>query len=378
MRLSPVLSGLATYPFVRLRHAREAAEAKGVDIIDFGVGEPREATPAFIREALAEAALAEQVSSYPAVEGLPEARIAVAAWIRRRFGADVDPDAEIVPAFGTKEVVFALSQIVGGPGSLVAVPTPGYPVPARGAAFAGATVVDAQLTAEHDWLPELEALPLDDLTIVWTNYPNNPTGARAPLPWLERAAELARAHDFLLVCDEAYSELWFDGEPPASALQLADRRNVLVLNTLSKRSSMPGYRAGFVVAERELVAAIRHHRASSGVVPPTFVQRAAVAAWGDEEHVERTRARYRTKRDALLPALLSRGLERAGGDASFFLWMRTPDPDDEAFAASLLAEHGIVVAPGSFLGAGGEGYVRIALVPTVERCAEAAARLSVA
>jgi acetylornithine aminotransferase len=374
--LSPVLSGLPTYPFVRLREARAAAEAGGADIIDFGVGEPQEPTPSLIRRALVDAVLAEDVSTYPTTEGLPEVRAAIAGWIERRFGGRLDPRSEIVPTLGTKEVIFALAQVVGGPGSLVAVPTPGYPVPIRGAAFAGAEVVPAPLDAAGGWLPDLESLPLDVLSMLWTNYPNNPTGARAPLAWIERAAELARAHDFVLVCDEAYSELWFDGQPPASGLQLADRSNVLVLNTLSKRSSIPGYRAGFVAGDAELIAALKRFRPNSGTVPQAFVQRAAVAAWGDETHVEEIRARYRAKRDALLPALLAAGLEPAGGDASFFLWMRTPAVNDEAFATALLSDHGIVVAPGSFLGAGGEGHVRIALVPTLERCAEAAARLS--
>ncbi len=374
--LSPVLSGLESYPFVRLREARAAVEAAGADIIDFGVGEPREATPDFIREALIAAVRDEPVSTYPLAEGLPEARAAIAGWIERRFGSVLDPDSEVVPTLGTKEAIFGLSQVVGGPGSLVAVPTPGYPVPVRGALFAGATVVDAPLDATRGWLPDLDALPLDDLALLWTNYPNNPTGARAPLAWLERAAEMARGHDFVLVCDEAYSELWLDGEPPSSGLELADRRNVLVLNTLSKRSSMPGYRAGFVAGDPDLIAAIKRYRPNCGVAPQAFVQRAAIAAWGDERHVEQVRALYRAKRDALLPALLALGLEPAGGDATFFLWMRTPIADDEAFATSLLAEHGVVVAPGSFLGAGGAGHVRIALVPTVERCAEAAARLA--
>jgi acetylornithine aminotransferase len=150
----------------------------------------------------------------------------------------------------------------------------------------------------------------------------------------------------------------------------------VVFNTLSKRSSIPGYRAGFAAGDPELIAALKRYRPNTGTAPQTFVQRAAIAAWADEAHVEEVRARYRAKRDVLLPALLARGLRPAGGDATFFLWLRTPVRDDAAFAAELLREHGIVVAPGSFLGTGGEGHVRVALVPTPERCAEAAARLA--
>ena len=374
MRLSPILSGMGAYPFVRLSAARAAAEAEGADVIDFGMGEPREETPAFIRRALIEALEGEPVSAYPKAEGLPEVRAAIATWTQRRFGAEMDPDTEVVPTLGSKEVVFGMAQIVGGPGARVGVPSPGYPVPERGAAFAGAEVVDVPLLAENGWLPDLDALP-DDLALLWLNYPNNPTGARAPLEFYERAQRLALARGFVVASDEAYSELWFEGDPPHSALELADRRNVLVLNTLSKRSSMPGFRAGFAAGDPELIAALKKYRPNAGVTPQTFVQRAAAAAWGDEAHVEAVRELYREKRAALLPALLDLGLEPAGGDATFFLWLRTPGDDDEAFASALLADHGILVAPGSYLGAGGIGHVRVALVPPVARCHEAAARL---
>lgn len=375
MRLSPVLTGMGAYPFVRLAEARRAAAASGVDVIDFGIGEPCEETPPFIRRALAAAVEAEPVSTYPKAEGLPETRAAIAAWTQRRFGAALDADTEVVPTLGSKEAVFGLAQIVGGPGSLVGVPVPGYPVLARGAAFAGARVTEIPLRPDTNWLPDLDALP-EGLDLLWLNYPNNPTGARAPLEFLQRAQQLARSRGFVLASDEAYSELWFEGEPPHSALELHDRRNLIAFNTLSKRSSMPGYRAGFAAGDPELIAALKRYRPNAGVTPPTFVQRAAVAAWGDERHVEDVRARYRAKRDVLLPALLALGLEPAGGDATFFLWLRTPDGDDEAFATALLADHGVVVAPGSYLGTGGAGHVRIAVVPTLERCREAADRLS--
>jgi acetylornithine aminotransferase len=376
VRLSPVLEAMRAYPFARLREARAAALARGVDVVDLGMGEPREPVPALVRDALVEAVRAEAVSPYPASEGLPETRAAIAGWVGRRFGAALDPDAEVVPTLGAKEVVFGLAQVVGGPGARVAVTTPGYPVAGRGAAFAGAEVVPVPLRAERGWLADLDALDLEGVALLWLNYPNNPTGARAPLEWLERAAARARAHGAVLACDEAYSELWLEGGPPASALQLADRRGVVVLNTLSKRSSVPGYRAGFVAGDRELIAAIKRYRPNTGTAPQEFVQRAAVAAWGDEAHVEEARERYRAKRAALLGALEAIGLRSVGGDATFFLGMATPEPDDEAFAMGLLERRGVIVTPGSYLGAGGEGHVRVALVAPLERCHEAAARLT--
>jgi acetylornithine aminotransferase len=373
MRLNPVLTGMATYPFVRLDEAKAAAVARGAQVIDFGAGEPREETPAFIRRAVAEAVEAEPVSGYPKAEGLPELRAAIGAWCERRFGATVDPATEVIPTLGSKEAIFSLAQVVGGPGARVAVTTPGYPVPARGAAFAGAEVVEVALEAQHGWLPDLDAIEWDGLSLLWLNSPNNPTAVTAPLRFLERAGALAREHGVVLACDEAYSELWFSGDAPVSALQVRDRSNVIVFNTLSKRSSMPGYRSGFAAGDPRLIAALKRFRPNIGTAPPAFVQRAAVTAWGDEAHVVETRQRYAAKRDLVLPALRAAGLEPAGGDASFFMWLRVPgDRDAEAFALRLLDERGIVVAPGPFFGPGGEGHVRAALVPTLEECRRAA------
>jgi acetylornithine aminotransferase len=371
-KVNPLLDAQGTYPFVRLTQAKTEAAARGIEIIDLGVGEPREATPAFINEALGRALRSEPVSSYPAAGRLPTPREAAARWVERRFGARVDPDREVIPTYGSKEAIFTLAQalVQPGRGDVVAVTTPGYPVPARGAAFAGAEVVELPLTHERGWLPDLDAVPWERLVLLWINSPNNPTGAVASLNWLGEAAERCREHGVVLASDEAYCELYF-GAPPPSALQLTDRRGVLVFHTLSKRSSMPGHRSGFVAGDPDLVGLLRRFRPSLGTAPQAFVQRASVAAWSEESHVDEARARYRAKRDVLLPALEAAGLRHVGGDASFFLWMRVPDGDDEGLAARWL-EHGVVAAPGSYLGAGGEGHLRLALVPTVEACERAA------
>ena len=374
MALSPTLTGLRTYPFVRLTEAKRRLQAEGVEVLDFGIGEPREETPAFLRRAVADAIEAEPVSAYPLAEGLPVLREAAAGWVARRFGVALDPATEVIPTLGAKEAIFHLAQVLDG---AVAVPTPGYPVPERGALFAGRDVVHLPLRPEHGWLPDLDAVPWADLGLLWLNTPGNPTAAAAPLAFLEEAAARAREHGVVLASDEAYCELWFAGDPPASALQVADRTGVLAFHTLSKRSSMPGYRSGFVAGDPELVAALKRYRPNVGTAPQTFIQRASAVAWDDDAHVEEIRARYAAKRDVVLPALSAAGLEPAGGDASFFLWLRVPGPDadDVAFAEGLL-EQGIVVAPGSWLGPGGEGHVRVALVPTVKQCERAAALLS--
>jgi succinyldiaminopimelate transaminase len=368
MQLSPVLADLAQYPFTRLDDWKAEATARGIDLIDFGMGDPREVTPAFIREALV--ASIEPMSSYPRATGLPELRNAVAGWIDRRFGVTIDPDREIVPTLGSKEAIFSFAQVALGDKRAVAIPEPAYPVYERGALFAGGSVVGVPLSEENGWLPDLDAFDAwDEIALFWACYPNNPTGAVAPLSFYEELAARAREHGFLVCSDEAYSELWFD-EPPVSAVQVHNRSNVVVFNTLSKRSAMTGYRSGFVCAQPEIVDALRAFRPTVGTAPQEFVQRASVAAWSDDTHVEDVRAIYRRKRDLLLPALEAGGLRLAGSTATFYLWMDVGGPSVE-FSRRLL-EHGIVATPGSFFGPAGEGYARFALVPTEEQCARAA------
>jgi succinyldiaminopimelate transaminase len=371
--ISPVLTSVGTYPFVRLEEAKRRVAARGVELIDFGVGDPRERTPPFIREALL--ASVDETSKYPLAEGLPELREAVAAWVRRRFGVRLDPARQVIPTLGSKEAIFGLAQVVvdrEGGRDLVAYTEPGYPVYERGARFAGAEPFALPLLEENGFLPDLSALDLDRVAILWLNYPNNPTGAVAPRDFLEDAAALAREHDFVLAADEAYTELWFD-EPPASALQVRSLRNVVVFNTLSKRSSMTGYRSGFAAGDDGIIGAMRTFRPTVGTTPQEFVQRASVAAWGDEAHVEEARALYRAKRDVLLPVLESKGLRVAASRAGMYLWVQV-EGGSEAFAERLL-EHGVVVSPGPFFGPSGEGYVRFALVPSIEDCRRAASRL---
>jgi acetylornithine aminotransferase len=375
MRLSPTLAATGTYPFVKLDQAKRRLAAQGVELIDFGKGEPRESTDPIIRRALADNLT--EISTYPLAEGLPELRRAVADWCGRRFGVALDPDTEIIPTYGSKEAIFLLAQIVidrDAEKRLVVTTEPGYPVPGRGAAFAGAEVVQLPLLAEHGFLPDLDAVAGDiweRAAIVWINYPNNPTGAVAPRDFLERLAELSGEYDFLLACDEAYTELWFD-EPPHSGLEARERGNVAVFNTLSKRSSMTGYRSGFVAAGAELIAALKQFRPSVGTAPQEFVQRASVVAWNDEAHVERTREIYRRKRDLLLPTLARTGLGVAGGAATMYLWLQVPDGESSEVFATRLLEHGLIVSPGTFFGPAGEGYWRLALVPSEEECRRAA------
>jgi succinyldiaminopimelate transaminase len=378
-QLNPLLDELGTYPFQRLTDARRRLEDAGVRLIDFGVGEPREPVPDLIREALVEAVRAEDISPYPLSAGLPELRAAIAAWIERRFGVRLDPGIEVLPTLGSKEAIYNLAPVVVGrdsPRDAIAVTTPGYPVPERSALFAGAHVVHVPLDPAAGWLPAIETI--DEATwrrlaVLWINTPSNPTGAVAPRGFLRDLAERCRRSGVVLACDEAYSEIWLDGEPPPSALQAEDPTGVLAFHSLSKRSSIPGYRSGFVGGDPLLIAALKQMRPNIGVAPPAFLQRAAIAALGDDAHVEAARGRYRAKRDVLAPVLSRAGLEPVGGPGGFFLWCRVPGDGDAQALAERLLERGVVVAPGDFLGPGGEGHVRIALVPDLSDCERAAA-----
>jgi acetylornithine aminotransferase len=375
MRLSPTLAGLGAYPFARVDKAKREVAERGIELIDFGLGDPYEETEPFIREALR--ASVPTRAGYPLAIGLPELREAITGWCERRFGVELDAVSEVIPTYGSKEAVFSFAQIIDlrPPKNLVLVGDPAYPVYERGALFAGGEVQRLPLREESGFLPDLGAIGGEvwkRTALVWVNYPNNPTGAAAPLELYEQLAALALEYDFLLCSDEAYSELYFTA-PPRSALEVADRRNVVVFNTLSKRSSMTGYRSGFIAASAEVIEALRLFRPTLGTAPQEFVQRASIAAWNDEAHVERTRERYRAKRTLMLTALENAGLRVAASEASFFLWVKAPDGESSEEFATRLLERGIVVAPGSYLGSCGEGFVRMALVPTLEECERAAA-----
>ena len=380
VHLSPRLRQVEPYPFEALdRRKAEALEA-GRTIVDFGVGDPREETPAIVRDALVDAI--GPISSYPRAAGLPPLRRAIAAWLQQRYGVALDPDEQILPTLGSKELVFSLAQAVLDPAAgrdLVLTTAPGYPITERGARYAGGEVVRLPLTEANGFLPDLDAIAEEvwrRAAILWVNYPNNPTGAVAPLSFYEQAAERCRAHDVLLASDEAYSELWFGDAPPEGALQVGDPTNLVVLQTLSKRSSMTGYRSGFAAGDPDLIGSLLRLRPAVGVTPQEFVQRASIVAWGDERHVEENRARYAAKRAVFLELFGRHGLRVAGSEGTFYLWVAVPEGRTSLdWAVDLLDRAGVVVAPGSFFGPEGEGYVRVAMVPTLAECERAAAAL---
>jgi acetylornithine aminotransferase len=374
--LNPLLMGGGEYPFLKLARMREALLPPGVEPIDFSIGDPREETPEFIRDALRAAVPA--VSSYPAVAGLPELRAACARWLGRRFGVRLDPETQILPANGTKEAVFLLAFAIAGRDAArdtIVIPTPAYPVYEAGARFAGAQAHFVPLSERDGFRFDPDSVP-DDVwrrtSLLWLNYPHNPTGATLPREGFARVHERARRFGFWVASDEAYAETYFDA-PPRSMLE-SGVDHVLALHTLSKRSAMTGYRSGFMAGDERLIAALKRFRPNVGVATPDFVQRAAIAAWNDDVHPVDLRERYAVKRELFLAALARRGWAIAASEATFYLWIRAARGDDVGLVERLMRA-GLVALPGSFLGPGGEGFVRWALVPTLAKCREAIARL---
>ncbi len=371
MRLNPHVEHAPGYPFLRLAEARRAAQARGIDVVDLSMGQPTDPAPLLVRDALADAVATSPLCDYPSAEGVPELRTAIAGWIERRFGAGLDPDREVLPTLGAKEPIALLARLFARDGDTIAVTSPSYPVPERSARAAGLTLAVQTLTAAGGWLPDPGQIEWRRVAIVWVVTPHNPTGACAPLELLEDLAERCRSRGAILAVDETYSEFWFAGEPPASALQLHDRSGVVVFNSLSKRSGLAGLRSGFVAGDAEIVGRIRRHRSDIGTTPQAFVQRASIAAWEDESHVAQARERYAHKRELLAAAAVRAGFVDAGGPAGIFLWLGVPGGNDER-TYELLLERSLLVVPGSYLGTGGEGYLRVALTGPPERTERAA------
>jgi len=365
---NPVLGQIQKNLMVALEERKATLRAAGRTLHDFGLGDPLEPTPPFLRQALKDAVPVS--SQYPSPMGTPALRRAVAGYLGRRFGVTVDPERQVIPATGAKETIFHLPlAFCGDPARrTVVMPDPGYPTYEVGARFAGLEPRKVPLTAANRFLVEPEALGeavLSRTLLFWVNYPHNPTGAMAPRDYLERVGAAARRHGFIVVSDECYADVYF-GEPPLSMLQV-QVEHVLAIHSCSKRSGMTGYRTGFVAGDADLVAVLKRLRSHPGVASPDFVTAAATAAWGDDAHPAERRELFRRKRELFLTFFREHGLEVGGSEATLYLWVKVPAGlTSEGYALRLL-EQGIVVAPGSAFGAG-EGYVRVALVPTLDEC----------
>jgi N-succinyldiaminopimelate aminotransferase len=399
--MNPLLGRLHPYPFERWRElTRDIQPSPAHKPVSLGIGEPRHPTPALIEEALVAALPA--LSSYPATAGEPALRQALAGWVQRRYGVALDADRQVLPVNGSREALFALAQTVIDPtraGATVVCPNPFYQIYEGAALLAGAQTVFVPSRPERNFATDWDAV--DDSTwartqLVYTCSPGNPTGAVMPLAEWARLFELSDRHGFVIASDECYSEIYFRDEPPLGALQAAmalgrtDFRRLVALTSLSKRSNVPGLRSGFVAGDAEILRSFLLYRTYHGSAMGGMVQRASIAAWGDESHVVANRQQYRAKFAQVMP-VLGPVLDVALPDAAFYLWAAVPGGDDIAYARGLLAQYNVQVLPGSLLartaspGAGpglsagasnpGQGRIRMALVAPVDECAEAAQRI---
>ncbi|MBN1283096.1 MAG: aminotransferase class I/II-fold pyridoxal phosphate-dependent enzyme [Proteobacteria bacterium] len=385
IEVSRRLGSLTGYPFAEIDARVAGLRGQGVDVIDFGVGDPTEPTPEVVRRAIKESVDRHAAGGYPSYVGAPEFREAIAAWTRRRFGVELDPATEISASIGSKEAVFNFPEAFVNPGDLVIAPNPGYPPYARGTRFAEGEVHRVNLLAENAFLPDLDSIPKDvarRARIMWVNYPNNPTGAVCGIDFLKRCVEFGRENGIIIASDEAYTENYY-GAAPHCMLE-AGREGVVVFQSLSKRSCMTGYRVGWVAGDRQIVSAFKKLKTNIDSGTPTFIQDAAIAALSDEGHVEDLRALYREKRDIMVDSFVRAGLAECRPDATLYIWQRIPEGISSVeFAKALLDPAIAVVAtPGNWIseetpeGNPGEGYVRLALVPTVEQCQKAADRIA--
>ena len=375
MRANPLLDRLPTYPTVLLDQAVARLRAEGRPVYDFGTGDPTEPTPAFIREAMLGAV--PDNCRYPTIRGGRAVRAAFAGYARRRFGVELDPDREILPTSGSKEVVFHLPLLsidAHAPDRGVLFPDPGYSVCHRGALLAGGEPIP--LVLGGDFGQRIWEVPPDVLArtrLAWINSPHNPTGSVMTREDLRRTVEVCREHDILLASDECYADVWFDAPPP-SVLEVA-REGVLAVFSLSKRSGMTGYRTGIVAGDPAVIAKLHHLRTNPGLAPQDFVNAAATAAWGDDAHAEARRGIFAEKRAILMRFLAERGIEVVASQAGFYLWLRVPAGFDGpqgpgvAYAQHLLRA-GIVVNPGGAFALTNcaDSFVRLALVPGAAEC----------
>ena len=365
MRTNPVLTQLGGYPIAALQERARVMRAAGEPLLDFSIGDPREPTPAFVPEELRRSVPA--VSQYPTTSGLPELRGAIADYVQRRFRVEVDPDTQVLPTAGSKEAIFStpLAFVDRRAGTAVVWATPGYPIYERGALLAGAEGSSVKL--ENDFVLREAQIPdvlWNRAALVWINYPHNPTGAVIDRSGLEALYQRASEAGAWLCSDECYVDV-YEEEPPPSILQVtgAGFKGALSYLSLSKRSGMTGYRTAAIVGDAEGIAMLKDLRTSTGTASPEFVQKAAITAWNDDDHAAERRAIFAAKRAILRTAFEDTGHEVVASKAGIYIWARVGD--DVAIAERLLTR-GIVVSPGSVFGEGGEGFLRLALIPTLD------------
>ena len=381
IQIADRLRMLPPYLFAEIDRKKRDVRARGVDVIDLGIGDPDLPTPPHIVHALQAAAAKPEHHRYPSYEGMPAFRQAVARWYGRRFGVALDLETEVLTLIGSKEGTAHMPLAFVNPGDVVLVPDPGYPVYSAGAWFAGGECHFMPLRRQNGFLPDLGAIPADvarRAKLMYLNYPNNPTAAVASPAFFKGVVEFARRFNLLVCHDAMYSELHFDGYEPPSFLATDGAKDVGVeFHSLSKTYSMTGWRLGFCVGNRDAVAGLGKIKTNvdSGVFQA--VQEAGIAALtGPQDMAEQYRRTYQERRDVAVAGLRKLGWEVDVPKGAFFVWAPVPHrKDSREFATRLLEEAGVVVTPGVGFGPSGEGFYRIALTVGAERIAEAMERL---
>lgn len=375
------LAALPPYLFVEIDRKRREAIARGIDVINLSIGDPDLPTPLPIVRALARAARDPANHRYPESEGLERFRQAVSDWYRRRFGVELSPQREVLTLIGAKEGIGHLPLAVVNPGDIVLIPDPAYPVYRAGTIFAGGIPYEMPLRRENGFLPDLSAIPrsvLERARLMFLNYPNNPTGAVAPVAFYEEVVAFAQRHNIIVAQDNTYSEICFDGYRPPSFLQVPGAKDIgIEFHSLSKTFNMTGWRIACAVGRAEVIEALRMVKSNLDSGAFQAVQEAGIVALSMAEEISRRNsAIYQRRRDVLVRGLRKVGLEVDAPRATFYVWPRVPPGQDSAgFVARLIETAGIVATPGSGFGKEGEGYVRFALTAPIPRLREAIGRL---
>ncbi len=392
--MNPDLGRLVAYPFERLARLKAPLKSPtGLRHIALSIGEPKHAPPAFVLQALRDGM--DELGSYPATKGLDETRDACARWLERRFtlpAGSVDAGRMVLPVNGTREALFAFVQAVvdrTAEQPAVLMPNPCYQIYEGAALLAGAEPVYLDTTQANGYLPDLDAIDAAmwrRCQVLFLCSPGNPVGSVLSREYLRKALELAARHDFMIAADECYAELYDDeSDPPPSLLAVAHEmgndafRHCMVFHSLSKRSSVPGLRSGFVAGCPDTMAKFLLYRTYHGCAMPIPTQRASILAWNDDVHVRENRALYREKYERVVP-ILSEVLDVERPEGGFYLWQKVPG-DDVAFTAGLFETQNVTVVPGTYLArdnAGsnpGAGRIRLSLVATIDECVEAACRI---
>ena len=375
------LQALPPYLFVEIDRKRREAVAAGKDVINLGIGDPDRPTPKFIVEKMAAAIEDPRNHRYPFDVGVPEFRRQAAASLDRKYGVAIDPDRELIALIGSKEGLGHLPLAVVNPGDAVLVPQPGYPVYAAAATFAGGVPYTLPLSEQSGWLPDLDAVPADvrgRASLMYLNYPNNPTAAVATQAFFERAVAFARKYDIVIAQDAAYADLFFD-QPPLSILSVEGAKDVAIeFHSLSKTFNMTGWRIAFAAGNADVISALARVKSNMDSGQFNAIQAAGVEALTHPDHVQ-VRAMtdvYRERRDALVTGLQAAGIRVTKPTATFYVWAPCPGGlDSMTFASRVLEEASVVLIPGVGFGEAGEGYFRAALTIDVERINEAVERL---